>query len=149
MSLSKPSFRFSIVLRVRFADVDALGHVNNAKYLTYFEEARMGYLLGLSHVQSNDLSTLNLILAHAAVTFRAPVRVGDTLEVFAGVTHIGNKSFRMDYTMIQAGTDTLVCDGHTIQVMFDYQNNRTVPVPEQLRQSITEFEEGRLADHTK
>jgi len=140
MSYSEPKFSFSIIVQVRFADMDALGHVNNATFLTYFEEARMAYCLNLFPLDLDNVRSLNLILAEACVKFHAPARVADRLEVFCCISHIGNKSFQMDYRVLNAMTDMLICEGHTIQVMYDYEIGATMPVPEEMRKKIEQFE---------
>ena len=72
------------VLDVRFSDCDPMGHVNNANYLTYFEQARVEFL------RHHHLGwTLPFILAEANVRFLAPARFGDTLHVHLTVGHIG------------------------------------------------------------
>lgn len=136
----RPAFRCSVRIPVRFGDMDALGHVNNAKYLTYFEEARMKYWTSLFPLDVNDVASLGIILAEATVSFRSPARAGDVLEVFVRVSHVGNKSFRMDYRIENAETRRLVAEGSTVQVMYDYKRNLTIPVPENVRRTIEKFE---------
>ena len=68
--LSERPFRFTHAVEVRFRDLDALGHVNNAVYLTYFESARMAWWMHLTH--STDLRRMDMILARAEVDFRSP-----------------------------------------------------------------------------
>ena len=60
---------------VRFRDVDSLGHVNNAVFLTYLEEARIAYLLPFG------AEAANMILARVEIDFRAPLRMGDEIEI--------------------------------------------------------------------
>jgi acyl-CoA thioester hydrolase len=136
-----PTFRCSIRIPVRFGDMDALGHVNNAKYLTYFEEARMKYWTSLFPLDANNVASLGIILAEATVRFRSPAHAGDLLEVFVRVSHLGTKSFVMEYRIENAATRALVADGSTVQVMYDYAKERTTPMPDDVRKKIMEFEE--------
>jgi acyl-CoA thioester hydrolase len=141
MSEEIPAFKFSTIVPVRFGDMDAMGHVNNATYLTYFEEARMMYYRHLFQLNLDDIRSLSFILAEATIKFRAPARAADRLEVFTRVSEIGSKSFRMEYHVVHAETRKLICEGFTVQVMFDYEKGVTIPVPDEMRKRMREFEQ--------
>lgn len=121
--------------------MDALGHVNNAKYLTYFEEARFAYWRNLFPVDMNSMASLGLIIASANLNFRNTAKVGDTLRVFARVAEFGTKSFRMEYKIENDSTKQLVAEGSTVQVMYDYARGETIPVSEEVKRKILEFEQ--------
>ncbi len=133
-------YRFSILIPVRFGDLDAFGHVNNAKYLTYFEEARMAYWLNLFSIDFDNPKSLGIILASASVNFRSPAGIGETLKVLARVATFGNKSFQMEYRIEDGVNGKLVADGTTAIVCFDYDKNKSVPVPEDVKKKILAFE---------
>ncbi len=134
-------FKFSVTIPVRFADMDAMGHVNNATYLTYFEEARMMYYLNLFKIDMTEAARqLPFILAQATVTFKAPVHAAEELKVFVRVSEFGTRSFRMEYRIENAGTGQLVAEGSTVQVTYDYEKKMAIPVPETLRKKILAFE---------
>ncbi len=135
-----PTFKFSTIIPVRFGDMDALGHVNNAKYLTYFEEARMAYYMNLFHFKADDVKSLSFILAEVNVKFKNPARAGEKLEAFIRVSEFGTKSFKMEYELVNAESHMLVAEGMTVQVMFDYDKGVTIPVPEEFKKKILEFE---------
>ena len=99
------SNRFSIRLNVRFRDVDALGHVNNAVYFTYMESARTEYWMKLFHI--GDLRDLQFIVAHAECDFKIAARFGDELEVSIWTSSIGNSSFVWDYEIRNASSNQL------------------------------------------
>lgn len=140
--MSEPAFKFSISVPVRFGDLDAFGHVNNAKYLTYFEEARMAYWLNLFTINPDEPKSLGLILANAVVNFRRPAGIGDVLKIAVRVPSLGNKSFQMEYVVEHAARGALVADGTTVLVCFDYARNLSVPVPADVRKKILDFESG-------
>ncbi len=133
-------FHFSITITVRFADMDALGHVNNAKYLTYFEEARLAYWMSLFPLDYNNIRSVGLIVANAHVDFRAPAKLGDVLTVHIRVPEFGTKSFRMEYRIENAKTRQLVAEGSTVQVMYDYDRRVTILVREDVKKRILQFE---------
>lgn len=140
-TVQSPDFKFSVTIPVRFADMDAMGHVNNAKYLTYFEEARMMYYLNLFDIDLAEAAeSLPFILAEATVKFKAPVHAAQKLRVYVRVPEFGTRSFRMEYRIENAETHQLVAEGTTVQVTYDYAKRTTIPVPEELKKRIQQFE---------
>lgn len=126
-------FPFSLTVEVTFRDIDLLGHVNNAVYLTYIETARIKFLhqlLGLAHP-----SQLPVILAEATVSYKAPAYFGEQLTVGVGVSRFGGKSFDMLHH-IAGGDGRLVALARTVLVAYDYAAGATVAVPEQLKARV-------------
>ena len=107
--------------RVRFRDCDALGHVNNAVYSTYLEEARMDILGGLRE----------FILARVEIDFRAELRAGEEIEVGTRVGLLGTKSFELEHE-IRAG-DQVVAEAKSVLVAYDYERGESVVLSESLR----------------
>lgn len=114
--------------RVRFRDVDSLGHVNNAVFLTYLEEARIGYLLPMG------ADAANMILARVEIDFRAPLRTGDELEIGVRPVNVGSKSFELEYEVRASGT--VAAEAKTVIVSFDYETGRSVEVPQAWREAL-------------
>jgi acyl-CoA thioester hydrolase len=115
---------------VRFRDVDSLGHVNNAVYLTYLEQARVAFrrLYGISWT--------DMILARTEVDFRGQVSVDEVVEVSMWPTRVGNKSFELAYEL-KVG-DRLVAEAKAVLVAFDYDRNESRPIPEAWRKLLSE-----------
>lgn len=107
--------------RVRFRDCDAMGHVNNAVYSTYLEEARIGVLGGLSA----------FILARVEIDFRAELRLGEEVEVRTRCGRLGTKSFDLEH-VISAGA-RVVAEAKSVLVSYDYGLGASVPIPDELR----------------
>ncbi|GAB4486235.1 MAG: thioesterase family protein [Anaerolineales bacterium] len=139
-------FRFHHPIEIRYADLDPQGHVNNARFLTYFEQARVHYLihLGLFSKQQSFLE-IGIILAEVTITFKAPVYFGAQARVGARVSRLGTKSMTMDYEMTD-DQGTLYATGSTAIVTFDYQTHATIPIPIAWREKISRFEQ-LDADH--
>jgi len=137
MSKSAQSFPYKVVIEVAFRDLDALGHVNNAIYLSYMETARIKFLVDLLTVTS--LHDLPVIMAEATCTYKAPAFFGEQLTVGVGVSRFGSKSFDMTYR-IDAGDGRLIALGKTVQVMYDYAAARTLVVPEDFRSKVLAFQ---------
>ena len=113
---------------VRFRDVDAMGHVNNAVFLTYLEEARIAYLLPFG------AEVAHMILARVEIDFRAPLRSGDEIEIGVRPAGVGTKSFELEYE-VRAG-ETVSAEARTVIVSFDYESGRSVDVPESWREAL-------------
>jgi len=131
------AFRFKTRIPLRWGDQDAMGHVNNARFLTYFEEARIGFFeeVGAS-VGSGALAGQAPILAKIECTFAQQLRWPGTIEVGVRVARIGTKSFVVSHAVAQAGRDSLVAHGDAVIVWFDYDAQTTVPVPDVLRNAL-------------
>jgi acyl-CoA thioester hydrolase len=132
-------FRFAAPIAIRFRDLDAFGHVNNAVYFTYMEMARVEYFRRLGLV-ADEFPSPFFIIAEATCQFKAPILMTMQLSLRTRVSRLGNSSFDMDYQFIEATDGRLLASGRTVQVMFDYAAGRTVPLPDRWRQAISDFE---------
>ena len=126
-------FSFEYDLEVRFRDCDPLGHVNNAAYLTYLEQARFALWQRLTHATGIPRS---FILARVECDYRAPATMGDRLIVRVGVETVGRSSFTLVYEVLNARTRHLIATAKTVQVMYDYAAGRSVPIPDQVRAQL-------------
>ena len=135
-------FRHKSKIEIRFADIDAFGHVNNAVFLTYFEQARVRYfddVLGWDY----DWSKEGVIVARSEVDYILPVHFRDTLTMYTGCSRIGNKSFDISYQALRTdnkGNEILVADGVTVMVAFDYVNGKSIEVPALWKDKLEIFE---------
>jgi acyl-CoA thioester hydrolase len=127
---------FSIRFPVRFRDVDVLGHVNNAVYFTYMESARTAYWL--KTFGGTSLRDLQFIVAHAECDFKIAARYGDELEVTIRTTSVRNSSFDWNYEIRNAITSELIANGKTIQVYYNYAEEKSAPVPPEIRTKLLE-----------
>jgi acyl-CoA thioester hydrolase len=127
-------FRFRHVETVRFRDLDALGHVNNAVYLTYFESARIAYWLHTT--KRTDLGALDMILARAEIDFRSPLAYGESVEISVGATSLGRSSFVLESDMHERASGRLVAASRKVLVHFDYAAGRSAPLTDDLRALI-------------
>jgi len=122
-----------VPIQVRFRDLDALGHVNNAVYLTYLEVARVAYF---SRLQRDWLEKGHFILARAEVDFLRPILLEDPVEVGVRVARLGRSSFDMEYLVLAAGEEA--ARGKTVQVWLE--GGRPAPLPQEVRARIAELE---------
>lgn len=126
-------------LEVRFKDIDSFGHVNNAVIITYFETARVHYLveLDLRPVRANLLD-LAFILAHLSCDFKSPIFYGQKVTVGSRITQINRSSLRLEHRL--EADDQLAAEGYCILVHYDYSQQRSVPISPQMRALIEAFE---------
>lgn len=133
-------FRFYHPIEVRYGDLDPQGHLNNAKYFTYIEQARIVYLRHLGLWKSDSFLDVGIILVEARLTFEAPVLWGQSIQVGVRITRLGNKSFDVLYTVQDSQSGRQHASGSTIQVAYDYRTAQTISIPDGWREIITEFE---------
>ena len=133
-------YRIRIPIEVRWGDMDAFGHVNNAKYFTYCESARIRYFEELGIDTRREGEPQGPAVVSATCNFRRQVHHPATLEVGARVTHIGRTSFTIEYLIVRRDDEEVVADGSSIVVWVDYSEGRSVLVPEGLREKIREID---------
>ncbi|VCU54228.1 1,4-dihydroxy-2-naphthoyl-CoA hydrolase [Thermus thermophilus] len=126
-------FPVKVPVQVRFRDLDALGHVNNAVYLTYFEVARVAYF---SRLERDWVGRGHFILARAEVDFLRPIHLEDPVEVGVRVVRIGCSSFDMEYRVEVRGEEA--ARGRTVQVWLE--GGSPAPLPEAIRERIRALE---------
>jgi len=140
-------------VEVRLADTDAMGHVNNANYLTYVEIARVAYY---EQVTGNALpigihgAEEGMILAEIRMTYRSPAFYGETLTVETRVERIGRTSFGMVHRVTapesRYGPARLIATADSTLVSYDYTDERPIPVPDEWRSAMEGFEGRTLGD---
>ncbi|WP_049935441.1 acyl-CoA thioesterase [Haloplanus natans] len=119
-------FEYETELQVRFRDVDAMGHVNNAVYATYLEQARVDYYADVLGVGLDDIDT---VLVNLEIDYRHEVTLADgTVTVEMGVRSIGESSVVVGYEL-RAG-DRVAATAETTQVYVDPEAGTSRPLPE-------------------
>jgi acyl-CoA thioester hydrolase len=130
-------------LTVRFRDCDPLGHVNNAVYLTYLEQARFNlwraqFGFVAKAAGEGGRRGLGFILAKAEVDFTAQARYGDELEVRLGLDSVRRSSFTYVYEIVNVATQQVIAKARTVQVRFDYDAQQPVAVDDALREMLAQ-----------
>ena len=136
------SFRHHTRLEVRFRDIDAFGHVNNASFVTYLEQARVRFLIDVLRV--DVVQSLPVILAALQVDFRSPILFGDEVGIGTRVDWIGNTSLSMSHRMTARGdgedSERVVAEAGTVLVAYDYETERPIRVPDAWRTAFAAHE---------
>lgn len=135
-------FRHGVEIEIRFGDLDAMGHVNNAKYLTYMETARVHYFRQLG-LWNGPSGTVGPIMAKATVEYRLPLDLSDSAaRVYTRCCRLGHKSFDVEHLIVRErdGAAAVAASGVIVLVAFDYQAGLSVPIPDDWRGRISAFE---------
>ncbi|MFC3476801.1 acyl-CoA thioesterase [Halobacterium litoreum] len=128
-------FSYTESVDVRYQDHDTMGHVNNAVYVTYMEEARFAYLTEGVGIPADELG---MVVANLTVDFRRPVEYARDVEVGVSVTDVGDSSFTMAYEV--RDDEGVAVEGESVQVALDPETKETRPVPESWRTAFDELE---------
>jgi acyl-CoA thioester hydrolase len=134
-------YRFYHPVEVRYGDLDPQGHVNNAKHLTYFEQARIQYLIELG-LFTKDQSFMNIgvIIADVHITYFEPIYFGQNIKVGVHTAKIGNKSMTWEQNIVDADSGKELAKGEVIIVTYDYKEEKTISIPQEWKERIIEFE---------
>lgn len=136
----KKLFKHTTPVEIRFGDIDAMGHVNNARYFTYFEQGRINFL---DSVLGTNIkyAERGIIVANAHADFKIPVLFRDKISVLTRVSKIGTKSFELSYSLVkdENGIRRECASGFTTMVCFDYREQHSVEIPEEWRMMFIEL----------
>ncbi|MGZ3874862.1 MAG: acyl-CoA thioesterase [Mucilaginibacter sp.] len=147
MSEKIADYKFKTPIAIRFSDIDAVGHVNNAIYLTYFEVARFNYW---REIIDWNLREHGVIVGRSEVNYLKPITLEDEIFCYVRTTRIGNSSFDMMHLLVRTTPDgeEICTTGKTVCISYDYAANKSVPIPNKERQKMIEYDEPRLILNT-
>lgn len=132
--------RFSIPIQIRYGDLDPQWHVNNARFLTFFEHARLSYLIHLGLFDGEDFANLGLIVADVHIAYLAPIKPLEKVRVYMRVVRLGTKSMDIEYTIENEETGEVKSRAEFIMVTYDYHTLSSVPIWPEWRARISAFE---------
>lgn len=135
-------YKFFHPTEVRYGDLDPQGHVNNAKHLTFFEQARIAYMIELGlFTKDQSFMEIGVILADVHITYLAPVYFGERIKVGVHITKLGNKSMTWAQNIVDAKTGRELAKGEVVMVAYDYKEEKTINIPREWREKIKAFED--------
>lgn len=143
--MTKEQFRFSTSVEVRWRDLDAMNHVNNAVYFTYLEQARVHYMRARGLIPDMP-SGVGFILAEASCQFESPLTLGERATIHIRVSDLGRSSFVFVYR-IEGEDGRLAAEARSTQVCYDYENGRAIALSDAWREAILTFEPGLSSQH--
>jgi acyl-CoA thioester hydrolase len=124
-------YPFILAHKVIWRDLDALGHVNNAVYATYFETGRLEYMAQLTEHKSEMPS---MIMAEVTITYKSPAFLREVLLIGVRVAEVRNSSFVIDSQITEQTSGRLVATSRAVLVFYDYERNLAVRIPEVWRE---------------
>ena len=128
-------------LDVQWGDMDALGHVNNARYFTWFETARIALFEQIGLKNTGDALEVGPILAKIDCTFRAPLHYPDRIVACCKVAHLGNTSFVVTHAVFrESNREQPVAIGDGVCVLLNYKTGETVQVPGPMRAFLEQLQ---------
>ncbi len=134
-------FKHKIKITVRFSDLDAMRHVNNATYLTYVEEARIAYFNDVLSRSNNSLN-FDAVVARIEINYIQPITLGEEIEVLTRVSKLGNKSSDVEHLILveRNGEKIAAAEVKSKLVSYDYNKLVSKPISEEVKQKIIAFE---------
>ncbi len=134
-------FRFYHPIEVRYGDLDPQGHVNNTKHLTYFEQARVAYMIELGlFTRDQSFMEIGVILADVHITYLEPIYFGQKIKVGVHAARLGNKSMTWQQIIVDADSGRELSRSEVVIVTYDYRQEKTIPIPHKWRERFIEFE---------
>jgi acyl-CoA thioester hydrolase len=127
-------YRYVRPVELRFRDIDAVGHVNNAVYLTYMETARIQWWIDVTG--HRDFRNFGMILARTEIDYKAPASWGDRLEVGVRCASLGRSSFVLEFRVAEPAGGRVFAEARKVLVHYDYEAARSVPLPQALREKL-------------
>jgi len=131
-------FRHEMPIQIRFNDVDKFGHVNNTVYFQFYDTAKTDYISVVC--KGMDWERTAIVVVKIEAEFLAQIRGDDHIAARTRVTKMGNKSFHMEQDIIDTDTQEVKCRCVSVLVFFDLVSQRSMPIPDVLRQSICQYE---------
>ena len=136
---SRNDFEHWTCLKTRWRDLDAMGHVNHAAYLTFMETARLDFYDSLGFSSRNSGQVNGIILASMNIQYHQQVSHPSDLDIGQRIVRVGSKSFDMLTSIFIKDNESPVLSGLFTLVSFNYKSNETIPVPDIIRDMCREM----------
>lgn len=137
--LQRQNYRHRLPVQLRFSDVDQFGHVNNSVMFSIYDMAKTEYFKAVLRELLNE-DTLAVVV-NINADFIHPVFYGDHIEILTAVVKIGTKSITVSQQAVNTKTGSVVSTCRTVLVAFSALRNDSIPVPDEIRQRFTQYED--------
>ncbi|MCR8556300.1 acyl-CoA thioesterase [Mucilaginibacter sp. BJC16-A38] len=147
MSEKIADYKYKTPIAIRFSDIDAVGHVNNAIYLTYFEVARFNYW---KEAINWNLRENGVIVGRSEVNYLKPITLEDEIFCYVRTTRIGNSSFDIMHLLVRITPhgEEICTTGKTVCISYDYSLNKSISIPQKERDMMIAYDEPGLILNT-
>ena len=136
-------FPIVIEIPVQWGDMDALMHVNNVVYFRWWESSRLAYGENVGLIREGDIKKTTTVLVKMECNFRQQLVYPDRVQIGARLRRIGNSSVDIEHRLVSMSRQTIAADAVSTVVMFDFEKQETVRIPDDLRQRMAKLEPGR------
>ena len=143
--LDRSDYHLFTPLTTRWGDSDALGHINNAILVRYLESGRIDYFRRVCDVKLAEDDDNSFVIASLEIGFLQQVHHPANLDIATRISRLGNSSFDVDTLVFEQGKDQPLVTSRGICVWFDLKENSSRPIPEDIRETIIQFEQGNLS----
>jgi len=133
-------------IHIRYADLDPHGHVNNSVYLTYLESGRLGYYETTGIWDKDSGLKTGMVVAHIDIDYVSPIFLGQSIQVGLRMASLGHKSLTLAFQINDREGDQVFARGKSIMVAYDHAAEKSIPVPEDWRRKIAQFEKQKGND---
>ena len=142
------TFTHSMPAQIRFSDVDQFGHVNNSVYFSLYDLAKTTYI---KEVLSGRMkwNEVGIVVANISANFMNPIFFMDNVNIETTTVELGNKSFTLLQRAVDAESGTVKCECRTIMVVYDLKEQTPMPMPEDYKQAICDYEGRTLEELSK
>lgn len=133
---------FPVVIEtpIAWGQMDAFRHLNNTAYFRFFESGRIAYFERLNFMEFMEKTGVGPILASTSCRFKIPLTYPDTVSIGTRVPDIEEDRFTMEYQVVSHKHERVAAEGSGLIVCFNYQVNKKVAVPQEIRQRIKDLE---------
>lgn len=128
------------LIETRYCESDALGHINSVSYFIYIEQARVKFLTE-SKLTLNPNTDWPFILVSTKCDFKNQLLINEKINIKTTVTHIGKSSFTLKHTLIKQESDIEIANGESVIVYFDFESERSCPLPENMIKKLNLYAE--------
>ena len=134
------TFHHRLPIQLRFSDTDAIGHVNNSSYFTFFDLGKTRYICT---VLGRDVpaTEMGIVLAHAETDFLHPVFYTDDVSVLTRMESISKHSFTLMQQIVNNTTGVVHCTCRNVMVSVDSTTGRSKEVDTEMREALLRFEQ--------
>lgn len=138
--MERADFAHGLIENTRWGDSDAMGHINNVLYARYYESARTSYFGELLAMDFVSKMSTGVILADMKIAYLQQLHHPSAMQIGARVSRLGGSSLHFDAAVFIDGNDQPISTSRATLVWFDYGQNKTLKIPQDIRQKIIDYE---------
>ena len=131
-------YRHVMPLQIRFNDVDKFGHVNNTVHFQFYDTTKTDYIANVC--KGVDWERLAIVVVKIEAEFVSQIKGNDHIAGRTRIVKIGNKSFHLEQDVIDSDTHEVKSRCFSVMVLYDLERQQTIPLPDEWRKAISDFE---------